>query len=226
MSFTKACLTNVNLTKKSFKLLIKKSFKLLSLSIATILALATLAISKSVYSTYISEGMSFYKLGYYDKAIENFNSALNLNPNDPLPYRMIGLSYYRKSNYDEALRYLTISLALEGENTITLSIIGNIYYSQKKYNNATLVYERLFNKENNSFVAFRLVKSFIKVGKYKEAVEYGEKALSSNISWDTIDKKTFIATLREAYVKYASHLEKNGKKEEAKAYIEKAKKLN
>jgi len=200
--------------------------KIVFLTSIIVLGIVAFSFGKSVYSTYISEGMSFYKLGEYDKAIENFNSAIKLNPNDPLPYRMIGLSYYKKSNYDEALKYLTISLAMEGENTITLSIIGNIYYSQKRYNNAVLVYEKLFNTENNSFVAFRLVKSFINVGKYKEAVEYGEKALNSNISWDTIDQKTFVATLREAYIKYASYLEKNGKKNEAKIYTEKAKKLN
>ncbi len=200
--------------------------KILLVALTVIFGITSYCFGKSVYTTYISEGMSFYKLGEYEKAIENFNLAIKLNPNDPLPYRMVGLCYYKKSNYDEALRYLTISLALEGENTITLSIIGNIYYSQKKYNNASLVYEKLFNTEKNSFVAFRLVKSLINAKRYKEAVEYGENAINSDISWETIDQKTLTATLREAYIKYAGFLEKNGRKEEAKKYIEKAKKLN
>ncbi|MGB9621227.1 MAG: tetratricopeptide repeat protein, partial [Brevinematia bacterium] len=123
-------------------------------SLIILLALSTLGYSKSIYSVYISEGMSFYKLENYEEAIKNFKQALDLNPNDPLPHRMIGLCYYKIQKLDDAIKYLSTSLTLEkSDNPITLSIIGNIYFRQNKYYNATLVYEKLSEITNSAFIS-------------------------------------------------------------------------
>ncbi|MEN2997992.1 MAG: tetratricopeptide repeat protein, partial [Brevinematia bacterium] len=133
--------------------------------------------------------MSFYKLGEYEKAEENFQRARELNPYDPLPYRMIGLCNYRKNQLDEAVKYLCISLTLEdADNVITLSIIGNIYYKQKKYNNSVIVYRRLASFTNSAFVFYRLMHSLERVGKLEEAVRVGEDFLKS-CSWEDFDEK-------------------------------------
>lgn len=180
---------------------------------------------KSTYSIYISEGMSFYKLGEYDKAIQNFEKAIELNPNDPLPYRMIGLSYYRKEQLNYAIEYLCKSMILEKEdNIITLSIIGNIYYKQKKYNNSTIVYERLTSLTNSAFITYRLMNSLEKVGRLEEAVKVGEKFLSSP-TWEDFDQKTFKSYLRTLYVKLANNYKKEDKKELYERVIQKAKSL-
>lgn len=169
--------------------------------------------------------MSFYKLGEYDKAIQNFEKAIELNPNDPLPYRMIGLSYYRKEQLNYAIEYLCKSMILEKEdNIITLSIIGNIYYKQKKYNNSTIVYERLTSLTNSAFITYRLMNSLEKVGRLEEAVKVGEKFLSSP-TWEDFDQKTFKSYLRTLYVKLANNYKKEDKKELYERVIQKAKSL-
>lgn len=181
--------------------------------------------SKSLYSSYISEGMNFYKLGDYDKAIENFQSAIELNPNDPLPHRMIGLCNYRKDSLTEALKYLCISMTLEEEdNLITLSIIGNIYYKQKKYNNALLVYDKLNSLTNSAFISYRLIGLLEKFGKLEEATIVGEKFLSSP-NWNEFDEKTFKSKLRSIYIKLANKYKKEGNKEKYERCLEKARNI-
>ncbi len=197
-----------------------------SLTLTTILILPKQLLSKSVYSTYISEGMSFYKLEYYEKAIENFEKAIELNPTDPLPYRMIGLCYYRKNSFDKAIKYLSTSLTLENkDNPITLSIIGNIYFKQKKYNNSVIVYKKLLTITNNAFVCYRLIKSLEKVGKLEEAVEVGERFLYSP-NWEEFDEKTFKSELRSLYIKLGNKYKNLKNETEYKKFIEKAKNLN
>lgn len=200
----------------------------LSLLVVSILSTSSMVevFARSLYSTYISEGMSFYRMGDYDKAIENFTKAYELNALDPLPYRMIGLCYYRKNILDEALKYLSISLTLEEEdNIITLSIIGNIYYKQKKYNNAVIVYERLSNLTNSAFVYFRLMNSLENVGRLEEAMNVGEKFLLSPV-WGDFDEKIFKSELRSIYVKLGNKYKKEGLNDKAEKLFTKAKNLN
>lgn len=193
--------------------------------IVGVLSLGPYSFSGSLYSTYISEGMSFYKLGEYDKSMEFFRKAIELNPNDPLPYRMVGLCNYRKNFLDEAVRYLCISLTLEeGDNVVTLSILGNIYYKQKKYNNSAMVYERLLSLTNSAFVCHRLMVSLEKTGRIEEAVSVGEKFLLSP-QWNEFDEELFKATLRRLYVKFGNRLKEMGLREKAENFFEKARKL-
>lgn len=190
-----------------------------------ILTLSPVAYPKSLYSVYISEGMSFYKLEKYDNAIENFKKAIELNPNDPLPYRMLGLCYYRVENLDEAVKYLSISLTLEKEdNPITLSIIGNIYFKQNKYNNAILVYEKLSKITNSAFVSYRLMKSYEKLNKLEEGVNRGEEFLK-NPNWQDFDKQIFISKLRNLYIKLVNKYKNQKDTKKANYYFEKAKEL-
>ncbi|MCX8096204.1 MAG: tetratricopeptide repeat protein [Spirochaetes bacterium] len=200
---------------------------LILLAVSAFLNLSRLeAFARSLYSTYISEGMSFYKMGEYDRAIENFTKAYELNALDPLPYRMIGLCHYRKNNLDEALKYLSISLTLEEDNNIiTLSIIGNIYYKQKKYNNAVIVYDRLSSLTNSAFVYFRLMNSLENVGRLEEAMSVGERFLSSPV-WGDFDEKIFKSELRSIYVKLGNKYKKEGLNDKAEKLFTKAKNLN
>ncbi|MFN4244980.1 MAG: tetratricopeptide repeat protein [Brevinematia bacterium] len=191
-----------------------------------ILLIPIYSFAKSVYSAYISEGMLSYKLGDYDKAIESFEKALELNPNDSLPYRMIGLCYYRKSLFEQALTYLSISLVLENDlNNVTLSIMGNIYFKQRKYNNSVLIYERLSKVTNDAFTHYRLMKSLENIGKLEEAVSVGENFLSSP-DWRGFDERTFKLELKSIYLKLSSKYKKIGRENDSRILLEKARNLN
>ena len=54
------------------------------------------------YTDLIEAGKFYFVNGKFDKAIEEFNKALKLNPNDPEIYYNLGLAYESKSKLDEA----------------------------------------------------------------------------------------------------------------------------
>jgi tetratricopeptide (TPR) repeat protein len=50
-----------------------------------------------------NRGTTFVSQGEYDRAIQNFERAIHLNPNDPLNYKALALTYSHKGvNLDHA----------------------------------------------------------------------------------------------------------------------------
>jgi tetratricopeptide (TPR) repeat protein len=60
---------------------------------------------------YILRGQADYKLGIMDSALEFFDKALKLDPNNPLANHMKGLVYYRLGHYAEAIPHLEAALS-------------------------------------------------------------------------------------------------------------------
>ena len=60
---------------------------------------------------YILRGQADYNMGNMDSALEFFDKALQLDPNNPLANHMIGLSYYRLERYAEAIPHLEAALS-------------------------------------------------------------------------------------------------------------------
>jgi len=54
------------------------------------------------YTELIEVGKFYFVNGKFDKAIEEFNKAVKLNPKDPEIYYNLGLAYESKSELDEA----------------------------------------------------------------------------------------------------------------------------
>ncbi|MDR2152990.1 MAG: tetratricopeptide repeat protein [Helicobacteraceae bacterium] len=55
--------------------------------------------------TYNDRGAAYDNLGDYDRAIADYNLALEINPNDDgLAYRNRGAAYYKLGDYDNAVK--------------------------------------------------------------------------------------------------------------------------
>ncbi|MGD2125669.1 MAG: tetratricopeptide repeat protein [Desulfobacteraceae bacterium] len=65
---------------------------------------ASMAISSDVtrWEPYVNRAWAFCELGYYDKAIEDCNEALALNPESSAAYNNRGLAYHRKGEVEKA----------------------------------------------------------------------------------------------------------------------------
>ena len=53
-------------------------------------------------STCLDRGNAYYKKSQYDRAISDYNKAIEINPKYALVYNNRGLAYYGKSEYDRA----------------------------------------------------------------------------------------------------------------------------
>jgi tetratricopeptide (TPR) repeat protein len=71
--------------------------------------------------TYSNRGNSFFDLGNLERAIEDYNKALQLNPDDTVTLSNRGAAYIELKRYDEALEDFSRAVALEPANYVALS---------------------------------------------------------------------------------------------------------
>ncbi|TXJ12901.1 tetratricopeptide repeat protein [Brachyspira aalborgi] len=75
--------------------------------------------------------MVYNRKGEHDKAIEDYNKAIEINPDFALTYNNIGLSFYLKKDFDKALEYIRKAINIDnyfGEAYSTMAMI----YDEKK----------------------------------------------------------------------------------------------
>lgn len=71
--------------------------------------------------SYQVRGESALTHGYYEQAVQNFEKAIELNPNNPLPYLEKGIANFGLCKYDQSLDDYH-QFASQTENTLPLSI--------------------------------------------------------------------------------------------------------
>jgi tetratricopeptide (TPR) repeat protein len=74
-----------------------------------------------------NEGIRKSQKGLYGEAIEEFNRSIELDPNNPRPYRGRGYVYVKLAMYEEAIADYTKALELEPDFPGAYYNIGNLY---------------------------------------------------------------------------------------------------
>ncbi len=116
-----------------------KAFKLLVA--ATLLLFISCATNNKKYADeYYEQGLVFYKSMEYDRSIDDFTKALEINPKDKenhKVYYMRGRSYLENRQYDQAINDFTKALEIcpDTDKATRFSIIesrGNSYHALNK----------------------------------------------------------------------------------------------
>jgi len=84
-------------------------------------------------SIYLERGKIYLEQENWDKAIENFNSAIKLEPGNHLHYFHRGLTYHRMQKYDEAIKDYNKSLEISPTVPATHANLANCYRNIKNY---------------------------------------------------------------------------------------------
>lgn len=145
-------------------------------------------------------GVYFYEKGNFDKAIELYSKAIDIEPESVLYYKNRGLAFQKdnqlvlsEKDYMQALR-LTINQSnqnqhVQSENEIgealefckdsdLLNSIGLIKYLQKKYEESILFYFQAIELDDDKSVyRENLAISYEFLGLYKEAIKEYKKVL-------------------------------------------------
>jgi len=58
-----------------------------------------------------SRGVGYYSKGDYDRAIQDTDQAIRLNPNEPSFYYTRGLAYKKRGDFDRAIQDFTKQFA-------------------------------------------------------------------------------------------------------------------
>jgi tetratricopeptide (TPR) repeat protein len=84
----------------------------------------------------IDQGIKHSQAGRYDQALQAFDQALKLKPNDPALITYKATVYYAKGNNAQALQMCEQALKLDPNFSRAYYQRGMIYQSQEKYDKA------------------------------------------------------------------------------------------
>ncbi len=92
--------------------------------------------------------------GHVQKALVNFDAAINLSPLNPIRYEAIGEILIREKNFERAEDYLSRAIKLELVYPNIFSQLGKVLFSQKKMDKAIKYFEKALVSEpsNTSFL--------------------------------------------------------------------------
>ena len=129
----------------------------------------------------LEEGKTYYNNGEYDKAIEIFKKAVELNPDDYSNWNWLGSSYNQNGEYQEAINSLLKAIELNPNDAYNYYWLGFSYYGNGEYERAIdSSLKAVELNSDNEYNWFLLGCSYYQNGEYEEAVNSLLKAVEIN----------------------------------------------
>ena len=93
-------------------------------------------------SNFYKEGIALYDQKLYEKAIEKFTKAIEINPNDALSYNSRGAAKLELKNYPNALTDLNKAIQIDPSNVVAYRNRARVEYELEDYNNSIKDYNK------------------------------------------------------------------------------------
>ncbi len=101
------------------------------------------------WQAYIELGDMYYINKDFNKSINLYNIALNLTPNNTHHMNKLAYIYYRNEQISLAKDTLTKSINISQDNDRAFELLGKILFREKKYSQATILFEKASENNNN-----------------------------------------------------------------------------
>lgn len=103
---------------------------------------------------YNNRGMSYYNLGQYETAIQDFTSAIELNDSSDVYYGNRASAYYQLGSYSLAAEDFSTALSLKPGKTDYLVGRGNCYTHLEEYEKALEDYNEAISQDSSLLTAY------------------------------------------------------------------------
>lgn len=132
---------------------------------------------------YQERGLCLLESGKTEEAINEFESAITISPNNPVRYEIIAEILYKAEKYQQAEHYLMQAISLELAYPELFAQLGKTLFAQKKPEKAAQFFEKALKRDpkNTSFLN-SLGICYKELGKAEEALERYNLALKINPS--------------------------------------------
>ena len=150
---------------------------------------------------HFSLGYYYERRGKFDQAIDEFNKALELDPNSGLTLNQIGYSYAGKKNFDKAIDYFKRYASVSPGDANPYDSMGEIYMKMGRLDEAIAKYKEAVNVKPDFYVAYNSIGYIYALKEdYPEAMKWVEQGYSVAQSPGRI----LDAHLRKAFHQYWS----------------------
>ncbi|MGD9674805.1 MAG: tetratricopeptide repeat protein [Candidatus Nitrosocosmicus sp.] len=122
---------------------------------------------------FVGIGLDYYSKKLYEKAIEFYNKALEINLNHVPAHINKATSLVYLEKYEEAIKSLNKALELEKDHPIALENKANILFNHfKDYQQVKEIYQKLIKINSTSYDGLRAyAESLFNLGEYDEALK-------------------------------------------------------
>ena len=103
---------------------------------------------------YFNRGIFFQRAGDWEKALENYIQAENLDPNNPDTYNNKGVIFKELGKYDKAIDEFLRAIYLDPRYAKAYNNIGVVYFMQENYPQAVRNYLQAVELNPNNLEAF------------------------------------------------------------------------
>ena len=107
---------------------------------------------RQVAATYFYRGNAYADKGEYDKAIEDFDQAIALQPDLAEACYNRGIAYYYKGEYDRAIEDYDQAIELQPDLAEAYSNRGNAYADKGEYDRAIEDFRKVVEVSDNPVV--------------------------------------------------------------------------
>ncbi|MHA2062282.1 MAG: tetratricopeptide repeat protein [Candidatus Sifarchaeia archaeon] len=172
------------------------------------------------------QGNEYLQQELYEKAIQEYEKAVNVNPNHDEAWMLIGLSYNMIGEYRKGIKYCKKALKINPKLTKAWKFIAEANYYLNNYKRTVKAYIKVVELEpNNADGWICLGQTYFSLEQYKWAIHCYEKALKINPNVNYV--KIYLEEALEKYPTYYKEKEVNKKQksfdEKTNEMIEKAK---
>lgn len=116
-------------------------------------------------------GLAYYNRGEYQKALADFNRALEIYDEFYLAYQNRGIVYLESNKFDSAINDFTRAIEIEPRNHVHYKNRGNAYLKAGSYQEAVNDYSKYMQEYPNDFsVYFNRGKSYLELGNVEKAM--------------------------------------------------------
>jgi len=130
---------------------------------------------------YSNRGLAYAELGEHDRAIEDYDKAIELNKEYAEAYYNRGLAYAKLGKYDKAIEDFNKAIELNKEYAKAYNNRGIAYAKQQKYNEAIKDYNEAIELNPDLAEAYyNRGLAYAEQQKYNEAIKDYDKAIKLN----------------------------------------------
>lgn len=147
-----------------------------------ILFISTQVTAQSSIEDFVKQGIQYYDNGDYDKAIETYKKALEINPNSTLVNYELALSYFTKGDYKKAIEYSDIILNKKSNYMLQAYLTkGSALDVLGKTKESIKLFEKAIKKtEGHYLLNYNLALSYYKFNDLEKAEENIIRAIEQN----------------------------------------------
>ena len=123
-------------------------------------------------------GAAYFSKGEYDHAIEDYDEATKLNPDDAGPYTDLGIAYFSKGEHDHAIKNYDKAIKLKPDYAEAYIGLGNAYFCKGEPDHAIENYDRAIKLKPDYAEAYiGLGNAYFCKGEPDHAIENYDRAI-------------------------------------------------